>query len=47
MMIKAREPGHPDPGLEMFLNQAVLQFETWTGKPAPTEVIRSVLEKSF
>ncbi len=33
-------------GLEMFVNQAVLQFEAWTEKPAPVEVMRrAVLER--
>ena len=32
------------PGLEMFLNQAVTQFEFWTNHPAPIDVMRSVLE---
>lgn len=31
------------PGVEMFLNQGVLQFEHFTGVPAPTKVMRSVL----
>lgn len=35
------------PGLEMFLNQAVAQFELWTGRPAPVEVMRAVLESRF
>jgi len=35
------------PGLEMFLYQAVAQFECWTGRPAPTDVMRSVLESRF
>ena len=35
------------PGLEMFLNQAVEQFEVWTGLPAPTAVMRNVLEAKF
>lgn len=35
------------PGLEMFLHQAVAQFELWTGKPAPVDVMRSVLESRF
>ena len=35
------------PGLEMFLNQAVAQFELWTGRPAPVEVMRVVLESRF
>lgn len=35
------------PGLEMFLNQAVAQFELWTGRPAPADVMRAVLESRF
>lgn len=35
------------PGLEMFLNQAVAQFELWTKRPAPVEVMRAVLESHF
>jgi shikimate dehydrogenase len=31
-------------GTEMFLGQAALQFERWTGQPAPTEIMRRVLE---
>ena len=34
-------------GLEMFLNQAVAQFELWTGQTAPADVMRSVLETHF
>lgn len=34
-------------GLEMFLHQAVAQFELWTGQPAPVEVMRAVLESRF
>lgn len=34
-------------GLEMFLNQAVAQFEFWTNRPAPVEVMRAVLEARF
>jgi len=34
-------------GLEMFLYQAAAQFERWTGRPAPTDVMRSVLESRF
>ncbi|HVM95879.1 MAG TPA: shikimate dehydrogenase [Candidatus Acidoferrales bacterium] len=30
-------------GVEMFVNQAVLQFERWTGKAAPREVMRKVV----
>lgn len=35
------------PGLEMFLNQAVAQFELWTDQPAPVETMRTVLESHF
>jgi shikimate dehydrogenase len=35
------------PGLEMFLHQAAAQFEFWTNRPAPTEVMRAVLESRF
>jgi shikimate dehydrogenase len=35
------------PGLEMFLNQAVAQFELWTNQPAPVNVMRTVLESRF
>jgi shikimate dehydrogenase len=34
-------------GIEMFLNQAVLQFELWTKQPAPADIMRSVLESRF
>lgn len=35
------------PGLEMFLNQAITQFELWTNQPAPADVMRKVLESHF
>ncbi len=35
------------PGLEMFLHQAAAQFELWTNRPAPTAVMRAVLESRF
>jgi len=34
-------------GIEMFLNQAAVQFTLWTGQPAPVAVMRAVLEKHF
>lgn len=34
-------------GLEMFLHQAVAQFELWTNRPAPVDVMRAVLESRF
>jgi shikimate dehydrogenase len=30
-------------GVEMFVNQAVIQFELWTGKKAPRAVMREVV----
>jgi shikimate dehydrogenase len=30
-------------GVEMFVNQAVIQFELWTGKKAPREAMRGVV----
>lgn len=30
-------------GLDMFVNQAVLQFELWTGKKAPREIMRDIV----
>ncbi len=33
------------PGTEMFVRQAAAQFEGWTGKGAPVDVFRRVLEK--
>ena len=35
------------PGIEMFLNQAILQFELWTNQTAPADVMRAVLESRF
>lgn len=34
-------------GIEMFLNQAVGQFELWTKQKAPVDVMRQVLESRF
>lgn len=34
-------------GLEMFLYQAVAQFERWTDRSAPIQVMRAVLESRF
>jgi shikimate dehydrogenase len=31
------------PGVEMFVNQALLQFEAWTGKTAPKEIMKQVV----
>ncbi len=33
------------PGMEMFVNQAVLQFELWTGQRAPVNVMRKIVEE--
>lgn len=35
------------PGLEMFVNQAVVQFELWTGKTAPIAVMKSIVEENL
>jgi shikimate dehydrogenase len=32
-------------GVEMFLGQALVQFELWTGRPAPSDVMRCALEE--
>ncbi len=34
-------------GIEMFLGQAIVQFELWTGHAAPVEVMREVLEQKL
>ncbi|MEX5217927.1 MAG: shikimate dehydrogenase [Nitrospira sp.] len=34
-------------GIEMFLCQAILQFELWTNQTAPADVMRAVLERRF
>jgi shikimate dehydrogenase len=34
-------------GIEMFLNQAIRQFELWTNQAAPAELMRAVLESRF
>lgn len=35
------------PGVEMFVNQAVIQFELWTGQRAPVSVMRKVVEENL
>lgn len=34
-------------GIEMFLHQAVGQFELWTGKSAPVDTMRNILTSHF
>jgi len=34
-------------GIEMLLNQAALQFELWTGAPAPLEAMRNAARAAF
>ena len=48
LLIEARTAGcRTISGLEMFLYQAVAQFERWTGQSAPIQVMRAVLESRF
>ncbi len=35
------------PGIEMFVHQAARQFEIWTGKPAPSDEMLSVVMKAL
>jgi len=35
------------PGLGMFVHQAAVQFELWTGRPAPVEVMNDVVVRSL
>ena len=34
-------------GVEMFINQAAVQFQLWTGEEAPEEVMRAVILERF
>jgi len=34
-------------GIEMFLNQAAIQFELWTEQKAPKEIMRNILIRHF
>ncbi len=48
LLREAREAGcRTICGIEMFVNQAVGQFERWTGQAAPIDVMRGVLEEHF
>jgi len=45
LLAEARQAGcRTIRGIEMFLHQAIGQFELWTGRPAPEQVMRAVLE---
>ena len=45
LLAKAEEVGSKTiGGVEMFVRQAAGQFEAWTGKPAPTDLMRHVVE---
>jgi shikimate dehydrogenase len=35
------------PGVEMFIHQAVFQFELWTGQEAPVDVMRRVVMEAL
>jgi len=46
LLAEARQAGcRTVPGAEMFLHQAMGQFELWTERTAPVDVMRAVLEK--
>ena len=48
LLREARQAGCATiPGLEMFLHQAMAQFELWTSHPAPSSVMRTILESHF
>ena len=48
LLCDAREAGcRTIRGVEMFVNQAVGQFERWTGQSAPVDVMRAILEEHF
>ena len=48
LLREAREAGcRTIRGVEMFVNQAVGQFERWTGQTAPIDVMRGILEEHF
>ena len=48
LLREAREVGcQTIRGVEMFVNQAVGQFEHWTGQSAPIDVMRRILEEHF
>ena len=49
LLIKqARDRGCPTvSGIEMFIRQAALQYEQFTGKPAPLEVMRETLRRGI
>ena len=34
-------------GVELFVNQAAGQFELWTGKAAPIDLMRQVVEEKL
>ena len=35
------------PGVEMFVNQAVVQFQLWTGKEPPVEIMKKVVMENL
>ncbi len=48
LLREAREVGcRTIRGVEMFVNQAVGQFDRWTGQAAPIDVMRTILEEHF
>ncbi len=48
LLKEAREAGcRTARGLDMLLNQGVLQYEAWTGEKAPVEAMRKALEEGL
>jgi shikimate dehydrogenase len=48
LLKEARQAGCKTiPGIEMFLNQAVVQFELWTKKNAPKDLMKKILIKNL
>ncbi len=46
MLLAARERGLPTiDGVDMFVRQAALQFEGWTGKAAPTGLFERIISE--
>ena len=48
LLLAARERGLPTiDGVSMFVRQAAMQFEGWTGKPAPTQLFERIVREQL